>query len=154
MPKNQFGRRNLSVYQRAELSLKLEPLLKAKGKENLSAGGGDKKSEAYKSGSPNSAKAISPIDRREELAQAAGVSHDTIGKVRKITEQAIEPIKEMARKGELSVNAAARGSVSNGGLRMTPEKGGLLKKEDSTEWWRQQKGIAILFFQKGLLGHR
>lgn len=55
-----------------------EKILRQKAKENLIAGGGDKKSKEYKSGLQNSAKLINPIDTREELASALNVSHDTL----------------------------------------------------------------------------
>jgi hypothetical protein len=54
-----------------ELALKLEPLLRAKAKENqkLSDGKGKQKSADLKA---------TPIETRAELAKIAGVSHDTI----------------------------------------------------------------------------
>ena len=58
---------------RVELVLKLEPLLRVKAKENqrLSDGKGKQKSADLKA---------EPIETRQELAKAAGVSHDTIAK--------------------------------------------------------------------------
>ena len=70
--KNQFGRRNLSNYQRSELALKLEGLYKEKAKENMKkAEGGDRKSERVKEnqGLSNSTKVDKPINTREELAK-------------------------------------------------------------------------------------
>jgi hypothetical protein len=78
--RNQFGRRNLSSYDRAVLALKLEPVLKEKAKANLSAGGGDRKSPRQKSG-----KAVFVVvNTSKEVAAAAKVSHDTIAKVKVI----------------------------------------------------------------------
>jgi hypothetical protein len=95
--RNQFGRRNLSTYDRSLLAGRLKDVIAARAKENEIAGGGDKKSQSAKSGSP---KLANPkIDTREELAQIAGVSHDTISKVEKIEAQVIPEIKEKIRHG-------------------------------------------------------
>jgi len=83
---------------RAELALKLKPLLAAKAKEKQVKGGEEKVRQ-------NSAE---PVKVREDLAKAAGVSHDTIAKVESITTHAIPAIQAMARTGQLSVNAAVR----------------------------------------------
>jgi len=84
--RNQFGRRNLSNYTRVELVLKLEPLLRVKAKENqrLSDGKGKQKSADLKA---------EPIETRQELAKAAGVSHDTIAKGKVIQAKASEETK-------------------------------------------------------------
>ena len=94
--RNQLGRRNLTNYQRAELALKLKPLIAEKAKENqsLSMGRGVK-------GPQNSANLI---DTREELAKAAGISHDTIHKASVIAERASEEVKEQLRAGDTSIN--------------------------------------------------
>jgi hypothetical protein len=70
--RNQFGRRNLPLFVRSELVLKLEPLLKAKAKEKQQEHGGTapgKKSLPQKS---------AEVNTRKELAAIAHVSHDTI----------------------------------------------------------------------------
>ena len=97
--RNQFGRRNLSPYARAELALKLGPLIAVK--VHSSAGGGDRKSPAQKS-----AKAIasSPVDTRKEIAKAASVSHDTIAKAKLLAERAPEPVKDKLRRGETTIH--------------------------------------------------
>lgn len=97
--RNQFGRRNLTLYQRAELALVLEPLVAAKAKQKQSQGGKAKVVQ-------NSAQ---PPDRRKtraELAKVAGVSHDTIAKAKFLRDNADERTKEQLRKGEVSVHAA------------------------------------------------
>jgi len=102
--KNQFGRRNLTPYQRAELALKLEPLVAARAKENQVAHlmQGDQRPV-----SQNSAEREA-VDTRQELARVAGVSHDTISKAKVIAAKAPEAVKEKLRSGELSINAAYR----------------------------------------------
>jgi hypothetical protein len=93
--RNQFGRRNISDYQRSALALELKEIIAAKAKGNQRAAGGavpKKSAEA--------------IETREEIAKTAGVSHDTIRKVEIIEEKAPEPIKEMARNNIVSINKA------------------------------------------------
>ena len=93
--KNQFGRRNITNFVRAELALKLKPKIAEKAKQNEKLGGkGSQKSANHK------------IDTREELASIADVSHDTIAKVEKIVEKADDNTKQKLRSGEISINAA------------------------------------------------
>lgn len=90
---NQFGRRNLSNYQRSVLALQLEEVFKQKAKENLSEGGkGFQISEK--------------VNSVKEVSKVAQVSHDTIAKVKKIQEKAPEEIKEKLQTGEVSINQA------------------------------------------------
>ena len=95
--KNQFGRRNLPIHERARLALRLKPVIAEKAKEQQG-----KRTDIPQ----NSAKCSLPIETREEIAKAAGVSHDTIAKVEKIEEAAPAPIVQASRKGDISVNAA------------------------------------------------
>ena len=94
---NQFGRRNLSNYQRSILALQLEEVFKEKAKENQIR-------------KPESVKQISaeqkPIETRKELAKVANVSHDTIAKVKVIEEKAEDTVKEKLLNGEISINQA------------------------------------------------
>ena len=95
---NQFGRRNLSNYQRSVLALQLEEVFSNKAKENLIKGG-----KVSQEGLQISAKAI---DTRKELSKVANVSHDTIAKVKKIQAQASEEVKAKLSTGEVSINSA------------------------------------------------
>jgi len=92
---NQFGRRNLSNYQRSVLALQLEEVFKEKAKENQIR-------------KPESVKQISaeqkPIETRKELAKVANVSHDTIAKVKVIEAKAPEEVKAKLSTGEVSIN--------------------------------------------------
>ncbi len=98
---NQFGRRNLSNYQRSVLALELEDVFKEKAKENLKVSG-----ENFGKGTQISANPIKikPIETRIELAKVAQVSHDTIAKVKVIEAKAPEEIKEKLSSGEVSIN--------------------------------------------------
>jgi len=90
---NQLGRRNITPFVRAELALKLKPLIQKKAK-----GQQIRKSVSQKSVEQK------PIDTQKELAKAAGVSHDTIHKVEVIQKKASpEAIKDL-KSGKTSIN--------------------------------------------------
>lgn len=99
---NQFGRRNLSNYQRSVLALQLEEVFSKKAKENLSKTGGDKKSGLAILPKP----IINKINTREELSKVAQVGERTLGMVKKIQAQASEEVKAKLSTGEVSINSA------------------------------------------------
>lgn len=118
---NQFGRRNLSAYDRSVLALKLKPIIEAKAKKNLVTHTKEgyqglqisaKADNKEKQGCQKSDKAdviLAPkksIDTKKEIAKAAGVSHDTIAKVEKIQKKATPEVKQAVKKGEMSINQA------------------------------------------------
>ena len=99
MIRNQFGRRNLPKYQRSVLALRLEPYVEEKARANQRCGQGgvllsQKSAEA------------NPIETRKEIAKQAGVSHNTIDKVKKILAVADEETKQKLSAGDpcLSIN--------------------------------------------------
>jgi N6-adenosine-specific RNA methylase IME4 len=95
--RNQFGRRNLLPYVRTKLALELEETIAARAKGNQGA----------RTDIPQiSAKSIQPIDTRAELAAIAGVSHDTVAKVKKIEAKAAPEVKAKLASGEISINQA------------------------------------------------
>ena len=96
--KNQFGRRDLTTYERSVIALKIKPVIAAKAKENLSTHTVD----GYQ-GLENSTKAV---NTRQEIAKAAGVSDNTIAKVEKIEAKATPEIKAAVKSGDMSINAA------------------------------------------------
>ena len=93
---NQFGRRNLSNYQRSVLALQLEDVFRAKAKKNQGART-DILAKLPKSKS---------IDTRKELSKVAQVGERTLGMVKTIQEKAPEEIKAKLATGEVSINAA------------------------------------------------
>lgn len=97
--KNQFGRRNLPLYERARLALRLKPIIAERAKENQRGGQG---------GVLLSQKSVEakPVDTQKEIAKAAGVSHDTIAKVERIEKQAPKPVINASRSGAISINTA------------------------------------------------
>jgi len=94
---NQFGRRNLSSYSRSVLALKLEEILRPKGRENQIIHGntapGKSKSLLY-----NSTKVL-PINTRQEIAKTAKVSSNTIDRVKVIEAKATPEQKEQLVNG-------------------------------------------------------
>ncbi|OAA93043.1 hypothetical protein [Clostridium coskatii] len=120
--KNQFARRNISVYQRSALALKLKESIAEKAKENQgirsdltsvrnmtnvkSNEESTFKEIVSEENSPNSKPVITSIDTKKELAKIAGVSHDTIHKVEIIEHEAPSVIKDAAKENHISVNKA------------------------------------------------
>lgn len=118
--KNQFGRRNLEPYQRAQLALQLKDLIAGQAKENQGTRSdliqnqdknnlcqiSDKSEDANEKPSNKAIEQIMPIDTKKEIAKMAGVSHDTIHKVETIEKKAPDPIKEAARDNVISINKA------------------------------------------------
>ena len=100
----QKGRRNLDKWELGKIALKLKPEIEARAKANMSAGGGDQKSDEAKSGSVNSPNPISPVDTRKEMAQAVGIGEQTMGRIAQIDEHAPDVVKEALDNKELSVN--------------------------------------------------
>jgi len=103
---HQFGRRNLSNYQRSVLALQLESVFSARAKENLKASG-----EKFGKGLPRLAEPIEikPINTRQEIAKVANVSHGTLDKVKVIEAKAPEDVKAKLTSGEFSINQVYQG---------------------------------------------
>lgn len=96
---HQFGRRNLSNYQRSILALELEEVFREKAKQNQAI--------QFKGNSlPQKSAEVKPIETRKELAKVANVSHDTIAKVKVIEAKATPEVKAQLSTGEVSINQA------------------------------------------------
>ena len=96
MINNQFGRRNLSNYQRSVLALELESVFSARAKEKQKEGGGAVRQISDKA----------VVDTKKEVAKVANVSHDTIAKVKVIEAKATPEVKAQLSTGEVSINQA------------------------------------------------
>lgn len=92
---NQFGRRNLSAYDRSVLALKLKPVIAEKAKEKQAEAGGAVRQKSDKA----------VIDTKKELAKVAGVSHDTIHKVEAIQKSGNEQLIKDIKEGRESINS-------------------------------------------------
>ncbi len=97
---NQFGRRNLSAYDRSILALKLKPVIAEKAKERMLSG----------KANPNQKSDVGMTS--QQLGKIAGVSHDTIHKVEVIQEKAPEEIRAKVKSGELSINQGYKQTVN------------------------------------------
>lgn len=98
---NQFGRRNLSNYQRSILALELEQVFREKARANLKSSG-----EMFGKGLQISVNPIEQTNTQKELAKVASVSHDTIAKVKVLEQKATPEVKAQLATGEVSINAA------------------------------------------------
>lgn len=99
---HQLHRRNLTNLDRVALAAKREPIIAAKAKANMKAGGGDRKS-----GSHNCSNPIGSVDTREEAAKLAGVSHRVYTGAKKILDRGSETLVQAVRSGEVSIHAAS-----------------------------------------------
>jgi hypothetical protein len=93
--RNQFGRRNLPPYVRVTLALELESTIAARAEDRMKAGVKPDPSQISEQGKTG-----------EQIAAIAGVSHDTVAKVKTIKAKASEETKEKLAKGEISVHKA------------------------------------------------
>jgi DNA modification methylase len=139
MINNQFGRRNLSNYQRSVLALQLEDVFREKAKENQ--------------GNRNDIKQISaeskPIETRQEVAKIANVSHDTIAKVKKIEATATSEVKEKLNTGTMSINEAYKEIKKEEKIEETrKEKNEIIKQVESIEISNVFNGDSINFIDK------
>jgi len=122
--RNQFGRRNLPVYDRVILVNRLRDLIAIRAKDNQRQSKGRGKKGCQISDNL--------IDTKKEVAALAGVSHDTVAKVKKI-EAAVtagkvdkETIDKLRHRGT-SINRVVRD----------------LKEQETSAKREQQKAVAI-----------
>ncbi len=98
MIRQQLDKRNVNDYIRTSLCLKMEGIYQEKAKANMKAGGQSR--ELLKL--PQNE--IIPINTREETAKAAGVSRDTVAKVKYIEDKATDEQKEDLSKSKRSIH--------------------------------------------------
>ena len=101
----QKSRRNLDKWELGKIALKLRAELEARGRANQSAAGGDKSAGALL---PKSAKALSPINARKEMAESVGIANSTMGQIMQIDEHAPQVVKDALDKKQISVNQGYR----------------------------------------------
>ena len=99
MLRNQLGRRNLNNYQRVELVLKFEPLVKNAAEQRMMAG---KAANPV----PTLAQGQTKGKTQDHLSETAGVSHGTFAKAKKLVQSADEETKRELRAGKVTVNRA------------------------------------------------
>ena len=107
--RNQLGRRNLTDAQRVQVALQLEDVLapeaKKRSRANLKRG---------KSKKPEGQKSAPREKTRDQVADLAGVSHDTVSKVKRVLADGDEETKAAMLNGEVSINKATQ--------KVTPKK--------------------------------
>jgi hypothetical protein len=127
---NQFGRRNLSNYQRSVLALELESVFREKAKEKQKGGQGGVLL------SLKSDEAKQEISTKKELAKIANVGHDTIAKVKVIEAKATPEVKAKLSIGKVSINQAYQE---------------IKKEEKKKEKQETQKKVDAIIDEKGIL---
>jgi len=100
--RNQLGRRNLNVFTRGELALRLKPVLAEQARENMLA---TQNNNTGKAALTNLSK-LENINTREELSGITGTSEGTFSKIEYLTERAPEEVKQALRRGDVSVDGA------------------------------------------------
>lgn len=105
--RNQFARRNINAAQRGSLALKLKPLIAEKAKQKQMAG--------LKVGSvlPIIAKREKPIHTREELAEIAGISHESIRRIQTVEQSGNKEVIKQMLSGEKSITRAYKEVMPN-----------------------------------------
>lgn len=119
---NQFGRRNLSDYQRGVLALRMKPIIEARALANMAARKGEqagstseKSHELIADIFTNEVQPVAPaetpkpaIRTDEAVASLANISSNTIRKIEQIERVAAPQVKEWAASGDVSINLAAQ----------------------------------------------
>jgi ParB-like chromosome segregation protein Spo0J len=93
----QKARRNLSAWELGQIALKLRPEMEARAKERQGT-----RTDLLE----NSPKSSATINTRKELAESAGVSDNTMGRIMRLEESAPAPIRQALDKGDITVNKA------------------------------------------------
>lgn len=134
--RNQFGRRNLSAYDRSVLALKLKPVIAKEAKEKLST--------HTEQGYQKSDKAVSTT---KELAKVAGVSHDTIHKVEVIENSGREDIKQAVKAGDMSINQGYRDVKGLSKTNRQAQKEFIDSVKQEREDFKEQKSEGVVSFE-------
>lgn len=135
--RNQFGRRNLSMYDRSLLALKLKPIISKKAKNNqlrTAENRVSQKSDEQK------------ISTKNELARVAGVSHDTIHKVEVIESSGREDIKQAIKSGDMSINQGYRDIKGFSKTNRQAQKELIDSVKQEREEFREQKSDGVVSF--------
>ena len=136
--RNQFGRRNLSPYHRGLLALRLEPFAKAEAKKRQGTRT-DKGNIPQKS-----------AESRDEVAKVAGVSHDTIHKIKAIEESDRNDIKEACKSGDMSINQGYREVKGLNKTNRQAQKEFLKSVKQEREDFKEQKAEGIVSFNAAI----
>lgn len=133
--RNQFGRRNLSTYDRCLLALKLKPIIAKEAKKNQSS----HSKQGYQ-------KSDKPVATSKEIASAAGVSHDTIHKVETIENSDRDDVKAAVKSGEMSINQGYREVKGLNKTNRQAQKEFIESVKQEREDFKEQKAEGIVSF--------
>jgi len=97
--KNQFGRRNLTDYQRGVLALRMKPIVEAQAKAQQGA-----RTDI----SPKSDESTKPIRTDDVVAGLANIGRNTLRKIEKLEIAAEPEVKRLAAAGAVSINLATQ----------------------------------------------
>lgn len=131
---NQFGRRNLSAYDRSILALKLKPIVAERAKEQQ----GKRTDICQKSDKSK------PIDTKKIIADTAKVSHDTIHKVEVIHNSGDKALEEKVRAGEVSINQAHKQIIN----KLVKPKDPVKEAKERHEQFQEAKQNSVVDFQQ------
>jgi N6-adenosine-specific RNA methylase IME4 len=102
MIKNQIGKRNLTVIQRAELAIHLESIEKIRAKERQ----GTRTDLIESNIPPDLGECSKQGEALERAAKSVGLGYETVRKTKKIFEQAPLEIIEKVKQGDISIDRA------------------------------------------------
>lgn len=131
---NQFGRRNLSAYDRSILALKLKPIVAERAKEKQREAGGAVRQKSDKA----------TVDTKKIIADTAKVSHDTIHKVEVIHNSGDKDLEEKVRAGEVSINQAHKQIIN----RLVKPKDPVKEAKERHEQFQEAKQNSVVDFQQ------
>lgn len=133
--RNQFGRRNLSAYDRSVLALKLKPVIEKEAKKTQGA-----RNDICQ-------KSDRSTDTKKELAKVAGVSHDTIHKVEVIENSGREDIKQAVKAGDMSINQGYRDVKGLSKTNRQAQKEFIDSVKQEREDFKEQKSEGVVSFE-------
>lgn len=130
---NQFGRRNLSKYDRSLLALKLKTVIQEQAQKRMSEGAKGVKISAQAKGKT-----------RDKLADIADVSHDTVHKVEVIHNSGDKDLEEKVRSGEVSINQAHKQIIN----KLVKPKDPVKEAKERHEQFQEAKQNSVIDFQQ------
>ena len=134
----QIGRRNVTAFQRTALALKKEEIYEEKARDRMLAG--------VKADNPsqNSDQGTTKGRTDEHIARDAGVSRDTVSRVKKLQKYADEDTKRKLRRGEMSINKAYTETIQKKHVRETKVCERCGKEKPVLEFPRSRGGTFFL----------
>jgi len=106
-----LGRRSISDFQRGELALRKRSILTERRARAQAAAPADDGSatqgERQPAPAPDAVPAARPLESREDIARAAGLSSNQVVLIEKIQKQATPELVAAVKSGTISINAAA-----------------------------------------------